>query len=172
MACHKCDLMLYLVMGLRFPSQKHGQCFFITSTFKDWKKFGDMDGFYDELIKSIDYCLLKYDGKLIGYVLMPSHIHLLIIIDGNNLGSFMRDFKKYTSQKIAVDLGITGGMWMPRYDRVVIDSEEILRQKLEYIHGNPVKSGLVENPQDWKWSSAADYLIDNKGRINICKGWV
>lgn len=172
MACHKCDLTLYLIMGLRFPSQKYGQCFFVTSTFKDWKKFGKIDGFYEELIKSIDFCIAKYNSKLIGYVLMPSHIHLLILIDGNNLGSFMRDFKKYTSQKIAADSGLIGGIWMPRYDRVVIESEEILKQKLEYIHRNPVKSGLVRNQKEWKWSSARDYLIDNKSRINIFKGWV
>ena len=172
MACHKCDLTLYFIKGLRFPSQKYGQCFFVTSTYKDWKKLGEVDGFYKKLLKSIEFCNAKYESKLIGYVLMPSHIHLLILIDGNNLGSFMRDFKKYSSQKIAVDLGLLGGIWMPRYDRVVIESEDILRQKLEYIHSNPVKGGLVKNPQDWKWSSASDYLIDNKSSINIFKGWV
>ena len=146
--------------------------FFVTSTFKDWQKFGKIDGFYEKFIKSIAYCVKKYNSKLIGYVFMPSHIHLLILIDGDNLGSLMRDFKKYTSQKIAADLGISGGIWMPRYDRVVIRSEKILRQKLEYIHRNPVKSGLVKNPEDWKWSSASDYLIENNSSINIFKDWV
>ncbi len=172
MACHKCDLTLYSIMGLRFPSQKYGQCFFVTSTFKDWQKLGEVDSFYKELTNSIDYCLTKYDGKLIGYVLMPSHIHLLILINGKNLGSFMRDFKKYTSQKIAHDLGIKSGIWMPRYDRVVIERAETLRQKLEYIHRNPVKKGLAKNPEEWKWSSASDYLIDNNGDINIFKEWI
>jgi len=171
MACHKCDLTLYSIMGLRFPLQKYGQCFFITSTFKDWKKFGEIDGFYGELLKSIDYCLIKYEGKLIGYVFMPSHIHLLLLIEGTKLGSFMRDFKKYTAQKIASDLGIKGGIWMPRYDRVLIESIEILKQKLEYVHRNRVKSELVNNPKDWEWSSACAYLSDKNGQIEIYKEW-
>ena len=159
-------------MGLRFPSQKYGQCFFVTTTFRDWSKLGKIDGFYEEQIKSIDFCLKKYSSKLIGFVFMPSHIHLLILINGNDLGNFMRDFKKFISQKIAVDLGLKGGIWMPRYDRVVIHSADILKQKLEYIHINPVKGNLVGRPEDWQWSSAVDYLTDRKGEIDIYKDWV
>ncbi|MFH2049423.1 MAG: transposase [bacterium] len=159
-------------MGLRFPSQKYGQCFFVSTTFKEWEKLGNIKGFYKELLKSIDFCLKKYSAKLIGYVFMPSHIHLLILINGNDLGDFMRDFKKYISQKVAVDFGIKGGIWMPRYDRVVIHSIEVLKQKLEYIHLNPVRGNLVRSQEDWVWSSAKDYLSDRRGEINIFKEWV
>jgi len=159
-------------MGLRFPAQKYGQCFFVTTTFKEWEKLGNIKGFYKELLKSINFCLKKYSAKMIGYVFMPSHIHLIVLIEGNNLGSFMRDFKKYVSQKIAADFGIKGGIWMPRYDRVVIQSDDVLRQKLEYIHMNPVKGDLVKSPDYWIWSSAMDYLTDNNSDIDIYKEWM
>ena len=159
-------------MGLRFKGQEFGECFFITTTFKHWKKLGDMPGFLAALTQSLEFCCRKYETRIIGYVLMPSHVHLLLFIDGNQLSNLMRDFKKYTSQKVARDFGITGGIWQPRYDRVVICSEDILRTKLEYIHNNPVKSGLVRRPGDWKWSSASDYIADTMGPLPVWKNWM
>lgn len=97
---------------------------------------------------------------------------MIVLIDGKDLGAFMRDFKKYISQKIAVDFELEGGIWMPRYDRVVIHNIDILKQKLDYIHMNPVKGNLVRRPEDWRWSSAVDYLTDKKGVIDIFKDWV
>ncbi len=103
---------------------------------------------------------------------MPSHIHLLIFIDGSRLGAYMRDFKKFIAQKVAPDLGIdTSPVWEPRFDRAEIHSEGVLRQKLEYIHNNPMKAGLVARPEDWFWSSAVDYLGLDTGRISIFRGW-
>jgi len=146
-------------MGLRFPGQIYGQCFFVTTTFKDWLRYGETNGMYAALAQSLSFCTRKYNGLILGYVFMPSHIHLILYIDGHSLAPFMRDFKKYISQKKSKDLGIqTDTIWMPRYDRVVITSEEILRTKLQYMHNNPVRAKLVDTAQDWPWSSAIDYL--------------
>ncbi|MCY7362032.1 MAG: hypothetical protein LH629_08215 [Ignavibacteria bacterium] len=43
----------------------------------------------------------------------------------------------------------------------------MLKQKIEYIHYNPVKKNLVEKPEDWKYSSAIDYYTDKKGMLEI-----
>ncbi|MCP4567208.1 MAG: hypothetical protein GY841_06485 [FCB group bacterium] len=142
----------------------------MTTTFKDWTELGNIKGFYQALADSLNFCTQKYKAAIIGYVFMPSHIHLLLAINGKYLSGFMRDFKKYVAQKIAKDLKIQNKqIWNPRFDRVVIYSENILRTKLEYIHNNPVKGKLVANPEDWKWSSAVDYFTDRKGVINIRK---
>ena len=102
---------------------------------------------------------------------MPSHVHLLVEIDGVHLGDLMRDFKKFIAQKIAIDYGLTGSIWMPRYDRVVIVTEELFRTKLNYIHDNPVREGLVVAQTDWKWSSAADYFTERRGPVTVYKAW-
>jgi len=103
---------------------------------------------------------------------MPSHIHFLIIIDGKQLSSFMRDFKKYVSQKAFKDLGILDSqIWMPRYDRVVISSEKIFRTKLDYIHNNPVRSALVDSIESWSWSSAGCYLMERADSVPVWKEW-
>lgn len=159
-------------MGLRFKESKFGQCFFVTSTFRDWCLFGEVDGFYAALATSLSFCGDKYRALTIGYVFMPTHIHLLLLIEGRDLPNLMRDFKKYTAQKVVTDLGLgKGGIWMPRYDRVVIYTESVLHRKLDYIHHNPVKATLVEKPEEWEWSSTAHYFSDKTGPVPVWKGW-
>ena len=158
-------------MGQRFTSQKYGQCFFVTTTLKDWTKLGNQEGFYEALAASLNFCREKHNANIAGYVLMPDHVHLVIFIDGEYLGPFMRDFKKYTAQKVAPDLGVeSGGIWMKRYDRVVLYSDEILRIKLNYVHQNPVKASLVGSGEDWLWSSASDYA-GRPGPILVWTDW-
>jgi putative transposase len=159
-------------MGLRFPQQRQGDCFFVTTTFSDWNRFGEVEGVYTGICRSLEFCKEKYEALLSGYVLMPSHIHLLIFIDGSKLPDFMRDFKKYVSQKVAKDLRLgVSTVWRPRYDTVAIYSDDVFRTKLEYIHNNPVKSGLVGKPEDWEWSSARAYNTEEKAEIEVWKGW-
>ncbi len=159
-------------MGLRFPFQNYGACFFVTSTFKDWRQLGHKEGFFEALAGSLQFCLGKYEAKMLGYVLMPSHIHLVLLIRGAQLSNFMRGFKKYVAQKIAADLKLgRGGLWMPRFDRLAIYSDKVLRTKLNYMHFNPVKNQLVAKPEDWTWSSAGDYILDRKGPMPIFKDW-
>lgn len=160
-------------MGLRFPGQIDGRCFFVTTTFKEWRNLGDVVGMYEALADSLIFYARKYQCRLPGYVLMPSHIHLILAIEGSRLSHFMRDFKKFIAQKAALDLKLLpGGIWMPRFDRLVITDEEILRTKLDYMHYNPVKRGLVARPEEWRWSSAADYLTGLPGPIPVFRDWV
>ncbi len=83
----------------------------------------------------------------------------------------MRDFKKYVAQKVATEFGLSGPIWMPRYDRVAITSETAFRTKLKYIHQNPVKAGLVDMARDYEWSSASDYEGREDGPVMIWKDW-
>jgi putative transposase len=169
-----CDLThtLHRIMSLRFSQQKHGTCFFVTTTFKDWTPLGNIEGFYPALAESLAFCAEKYDASIAGYVLMPTHIHLVLFIPGSKLSDFMRDFKKYIAQKVVKDLKVNmSTVWKPRYDRVVIYTQKVLRQKLNYIHHNPVKSSLAQNAEDWQWSSARDYASDDQGPIPVWKDW-
>lgn len=159
-------------MGLRFPTQTNEVCFFITTTFHDWRRYGDIAGVYDALADSLGFYALEYAARVAGYVFMPSHIHLLVFIEGKRLSHFMRDFKKYISQKSFPDLGITDRIiWMPRYDRVAIRTDSVFRTKLQYIHANPVRAGLANSENEWPWSSAVDYMTDRAGKAPVWKDW-
>ena len=56
---------------------------------------------------------------------------------------------------------------MDRFDNVLVYSPKAFRTKLEYIHNNPVKAGLVGKPEDWKYSSARNYLLDDHSIIYV-----
>lgn len=51
-----------------------------------------------------------------------------------------------------------------------IQNEEMMRQKIEYIHRNPVKRGYVDHPEHWRYSSARNYQ-DMDGLLEVCKQW-
>ena len=70
----------------------------------------------------------------------------------------MRDFKKFVAQKEAPALGIRENpIWQSRYDRVAINTDKVLRVKLDYIHNNPVRAKIVQHPEDYLYSSARNY---------------
>ncbi len=161
------------IMGLRFKNQKYGQCFFVTTTFHEWTEYGDIPSVYEALADSCRYYSHKYGARIIGYVFMPTHLHMLILIDGKQLPNFMRDLKKYVAQKVMKDLGIKDDkIWMAGYDRQAVSTEMVFRTKLDYIHNNPVRSGYVKGPEKWQWSSAGDYLTGTSGMIDIWKDWL
>jgi len=62
---------------------------------------------------------------------------------------------------------LSGHTLRARSDR----TKKVLREKLNYIHHNPVRSGLVLNAEDWQWSSARDYNTDTNGAIPVWKEW-
>ena len=107
-------------MGLRLEDQEYGSCFFITTSFIDRRSFGAIDGVYEAIAEAISFRVNRTKSKLMAYVLMPSHIHLVLLIDGNKLSGFMRDFKKYTSQKSLKQLCKSRNIWQSRYDRQAI----------------------------------------------------
>ena len=95
----------------------------MTTTFNNWENYGYTDGVYEKLYDSIKLYLEKYDSRLLGYVFMPSHLHLLLWIDGNRLSGFIRDFKKFVSQEAFKDIGINDKkIWMEGFDSIVFSN--------------------------------------------------
>ncbi|MBV6478800.1 MAG: hypothetical protein HGGPFJEG_01557 [Ignavibacteria bacterium] len=60
---------------------------------------------------------------------------------------------------------------MDRFDDVVIITDRVLRTKVNYVHYNPVKAGLVLNPEDWKYSSARNYMFGDHSIIEVNTKW-
>ncbi|MEI8230192.1 MAG: transposase [Candidatus Peregrinibacteria bacterium] len=85
---------------------------------------------------------------LFGFVIMPDHCHFLVYVPAPaTVSECMRTYKMGLTFQIGI-----GAFWQPRFHiRLVEDSSAALR----YIHFNPVKAGLCENPEDYPWSSAS-----------------
>ncbi|NMC44560.1 MAG: hypothetical protein GYA46_11630, partial [candidate division Zixibacteria bacterium] len=86
-------------MSLRLTSQEYETCFFVTTSFGGRQPYGNRPGVYETLADSLIFYLEKYGSRLPAYIFMPTHIHLLLLLDGKQLGNFVRDFKKYLAQE-------------------------------------------------------------------------
>ncbi len=109
-----------------------------------------------EIVKAT---LMAEDGKscrLIAWVIMPNHVHVLLTpLKGFSLSQTMQSIKSVSGHKINKVLGRTGSVWQPDYfDRYIRDADHFARA-LTYIENNPVKAGLCSIPQEWEFSSAA-----------------
>jgi putative transposase len=133
---------------------------------------------------------LQKHGRLtlLGYVIMENHLHA--IATSPNLSKEVGDFKSFTARKI-IDLlqvrhdsvvelleffkarhktGQQFQVWQEGSHPQQVSTEEMLIQKLEYIHYNPVKRGYVDEPTDWRYSSARNYA-GREGLIEVCTDW-
>lgn len=163
--------------------------YFITSEVKDRIHLFTREDYFKILIDNLEFYRRKFCFKLIGYVLMVNHLHLLIFPDINKgtCSEIMRDFNKFTAREIIKklkkkDLKLVKEfllrkqrrknhryqIWQSKTYDFNIFSKKKLKEKLNYIHMNPVRAGLTKNPQDYRWSSARNYYLgNNKGEIEI-----
>src|SRR6267154_3462220 len=152
-------------------------CFFVTTTCYQWYHLLEMEACKLTVSESINFLNNKYNSSILGYVIMPNHIHLIIYFrKSNQLSNWMRDLKKFTSVMIRQQIEKSGNItlleqlrvpekkqvfkvWQDRFDDVYLSQKKILETKLEYIHTNPLQEhwNLASQPEDWPHSSAVFY---------------
>lgn len=140
------------------------------------------------IIDSLNFYRYKRGFALLGYVLMPDHLHLLLWPSaGADIDDIMRDFKTFTSKRILrqaeveqrqewLDHFAKAGadthrsehkVWQDSFWDVNVFTDRFLRQKLNYIHRNPLRAGLVETPDAYPYSSYRNYMFDDETLIEI-----
>lgn len=121
------------------------------------------------LERNIEFYRNREKANIFAYVIMPNHIHMIINIpEGGSISNFMRDFKHMTAREYNQMRSLRSGrLWQARFDDVGLITKEVALIKLNYIHQNPVRAGLVENIEDWKYSSVRFYMLGEKGVITI-----
>ncbi len=87
--------------------------------------------------------------RLLAWVVMPNHVHVMIRLLGTTpLATIIQSWKSYTGRRLPV-------AWQREYwDRMIRDDRHA-RAAVAYIHANPVRAGLCQEPEDWPWSSAS-----------------
>ena len=111
------------------------------------------------ITRLVEDALLHFDGqryRLLGWVIMPNHVHVLIqSLPGYRLPDVIHSWKSFTANAANRVRQQTGDFWQPEYfDRYIRDADHF-DNALRYIHENPLKAGLVTQPEDWPFSSAA-----------------
>ena len=100
----------------------------------------------------------KYHFLLTAWVWLPDHWHAIIFPHFPlTISTVMEAIKVGSTHRINAARKESGRLWQPRFfDRAVRTVKEY-DEKVEYIHLNPVRAGLVERAEDWPWSSVRDY---------------
>ena len=167
--------------------------YFTTSTVVGWVDVFTRDIYREILTESIRFCQLKQGLNLHAWVLMTNHLHLICSFEnGKDPGLVLKNMKSFTAMKL-VDAVINNPkesrkenflnifesegkksscnfrfkFWEHENHPVLLDSELLFNQKLNYLHWNPVTAGFVTEPWHWKYSSAIDYLTIGKGLLDL-----
>ena len=148
---------------------------FFTATCLNWAKVLEQDEYKKIITDSLQFLVEDQRIWVYGFIIMPNHIHLLWAKQEKWLDKNVTQmFLKFTAQKIKFKLLDTGsGMlqqfkstqsdrayhfWERRPYVATMNDRDILLQKLDYIHNNPVRAGLCGAPEDYAFSSARFYL--------------
>ncbi|PDW05106.1 REP-associated tyrosine transposase [Candidatus Viridilinea mediisalina] len=113
----------------------------------------------ERIAQLVEANLLHFDGqryRLLAWVIMPNHVHVLIeTFPGYPLEKVVHTWKSYTAKEANKILGRSGDFWQPEYFDRYIRDEGHFNDAVRYIHENPVKAGLIVQPEQWVYSSAA-----------------
>ena len=111
----------------------------------------------------------RHQFYVFGYVLMPEHVHLLLSEPPKtSLSAIFRALKTGTSKQLK---GERPRFWQLNYYDFNVFTQPKFVEKLRYIHRNPVTRGLVENPEDWPWSSYRHWLTGETRQVEIESHW-
>ena len=91
---------------------------------------------------------------LLAFVVMPDHLHLVVVPRAKTVPAAMRELKTFTAKRVGQRLGSEGKIWQKGYRDFVLDRKASILQKIRYIEANPVRAGLVESAEDYEFSSA------------------
>ncbi len=179
-------------MSSKYKVAESVQPHFVTFTVVGWIDVFSRTLYRDIVVDSLRYAMEQKGLLLHAWVIMTNHAHFIISSENNRLENIVRDVKKFTSKQIIkairenseesrkewmLNLFSFAGkqnnsnkdfqFWKQDYHPITLDTGEKLRQRLNYLHENPVRSGLVWEPWHYRYSSAIDYLTTEKGMLTI-----
>jgi len=163
---------------------------FLTFTIVGWIDVFSRDCYRKLIIESLRFCQENKGLKISGYVIMSNHIHVIWTTRTYALSDMVRDFKSFTSKAIISTIQSENEsrrdwllhlfrfhgkrnngnkefkVWTGDNHPEEIQTESFYRQKLDYIHLNPVRAGLITEPEKYVYSSAQNYT-GKKGLLKI-----
>jgi len=173
-------------MRSRYKINQNDGIHFITSTTIEWIPVFISDKHFQILINSLIFCQRNKDLKVYAYVILENHFHM--IVSGSNLSRTVQSLKRFTAKQIINFAEKQGKIWLLNqlsfykkrfktqsknqlwqegYHPELIFNDKMLIQKINYIHYNPLKRGYVSKPEDWKYSSARNFIFNDHSVIEL-----
>ncbi|MEQ9425770.1 MAG: transposase [Cyclobacteriaceae bacterium] len=170
-------------MSVKYKFRDQTRLHFVTFAVVNWIDVFSRRSYRDILVDSLKYCQKEKGLEIYAWCIMTNHVHLIIGTEGRNkLEAILRDFKKFTSQKLIRAIGENqeesrkewmlwmferAGLknsnnkkyqfWRQDNHPIELSTNEMLTSRLDYIHNNPVEAGLVLAPEEYLYSSAKNY---------------
>jgi REP element-mobilizing transposase RayT len=167
-------------MSTAYRISNQEAAYFLTFQVVGWVDIFTRKIYRDIVLESLAYCQKHKGLRLYAYVIMSNHIHLLAQCENDKLSDFVRDCKHFTSRCILDEIanGIESRrdwmrmvfeyhakfkpkqvlqIWTHENHAEEIFSPKFIAQKINYIHENPVRAGIVEKAEDYLYSSARNY---------------
>lgn len=175
-------------MSHQYRVRSQDDIHFVTFTIVDWVDVFTRPAYKQVIIDALAYCQQHKGLEVFAICLMTNHLHLLAAAaPPAKLPDIIRDFKKHTNKQL---IGLIKDehesrrdwmmyrfefnakynnrikdfkVWQDGYHGINCADPNVLKQKLDYIHNNPVRAGIVAKPQDYLYSSAANYCDEGGG---------
>lgn len=172
-------------MSSKYKFNNPAGLYFVSFAVKEWIDVFTRNEYKNIVVESLSYCQKKKGLVLYAWCIMSNHVHLIISsIADCLLQDILRDLKRYTSKTIVEAIrenpqesrkewllekfrnkdGIT--FWGSDNHPIELFSNKVITQKLNYLHDNPVKEGLVFKDEQYVYSSAIDYAGE-KGLLDL-----
>ena len=173
-------------MSRKYKFHNKSGAYFVSFATVNWIDVFTRHLYFDVLANSVEYCRKHKGMELYAYCFMPSHIHLIFRSSNDKPSELLRDFKKHTAKKVLEAIKSNPQesrkewllwmferagkkssnvsqfqFWQHHNKPIELWSPAVIKQKLDYIHNNPVESGFVIDPVDWKYSSATNFQEDH-----------
>jgi putative transposase len=168
-------------MGFKYRITDENGIYFITTTVVDWVDAFTRKELAEVIVDSLIFCQKEKGLIIYAWCLMPSHLHMIVSAQGGkNLSNIFRDFKKFTSKRIISTIKDINEsrewllnkfqfaakihsktdeykFWQDGFHPIILETNYLMEQKLNYVHNNPVEAGIVFEPQHYVLSSAINY---------------
>jgi len=160
-----------------------GYFHFITTSCYQRRPLLDTPGSRDLFLEVLEQIRQRHRFVVVGYVVMPEHVHLLFSEPdcGNPslmLAALKQNFSHRLLRELRAQAGVRiealwrtpvaeGHVWQRRFYDFVVFREKKRLEKLRYMHSNPVRRGLVPRPEEWRWSSFRHYAYGEAGPVLV-----
>jgi REP element-mobilizing transposase RayT len=172
----------------RYRIYSDAAVYYVTYSVVEWLPIFVTEATFRIVADSLTFCHRQKHLRVNAYVIMPTHLHIIVFdaeYKSDRLAQSLTDFRKFTGRGLSDhcsghfppcfaqtlrDEATTDRerrLWQPSRHPVAIASEPFWQQKLDYLHDNPRRKGLVRSPQDWRWSSARWYFSNGKAETDI-----
>lgn len=166
-------------MSEAYKAPDDSKAYFMSFSIVNWIKLFEKKSYTQIIIDSLKFCQQNKGLEIFAFCIMPTHVHLIARSNAGKVNEIIRDLKKFTSVQIIklikddseyvkylpvfsceafkLKRNQKYKVWQDGYHPIEMFSQKIFRDKVNYVHYNPVEAGIVNFPTEYEYSSARNY---------------